>query len=281
MRGKYAAIWVVVGVWAALLGGCSHPVEDPTTKEPGKPTTAPNDSGGFAKDMAEPPAKNADVNVDEDVKLGKSTDTREKTPAELDPELAKKQAEEAAKAAAAKKEVVKEKDTSGDGKYKDSSKPVIAVQTRYGVFYAELWPAVAPKTVKAILGLVRKGFYDGIYVHRVEPGFVVQAGDPLTKEGGPHARGVGSGGPGFTIPAEFSDKPHDRGTLSMARGPDKDSAGSQFFICLTREGCKALDGKYTVFGHVQDDAMTNVDQIKVGDLLQHVWIVKDLPEDKR
>jgi cyclophilin family peptidyl-prolyl cis-trans isomerase len=172
-------------------------------------------------------------------------------------------------------------DKSGDGRYKDHDQPVIAVQTRHGVVYAELWPDKAPQTVKAILGLVRRGFYDGIFVHRVVPGFVVQMGDPLTKGHGADAPGVGTGGPGFTIPAEFNDTKHDRGIVSMARAADVNSAGSQFFICLSREQCRNLDGKYTAFGKVLGDGMTQVDAMVRGDLLHHVWVVKDLPVAQR
>lgn len=113
---------------------------------------------------------------------------------------------------------------------------------------------VAPDTSAAFLELARGGFYDGLTFHRIVPDFVIQGGDP---------RGDGSGGPGYTLNAEFSDRPHDVGVLSMAREGDPiekqgamprrewaDSAGSQFFICLKRETTKQLDRRYTVFGRV-------------------------------
>jgi cyclophilin family peptidyl-prolyl cis-trans isomerase len=113
---------------------------------------------------------------------------------------------------------------------------------------------VAPNTASSFLRLSEEGFYDGLTFHRILPGFVLQGGDP---------RGDGSGGPGYTINAEFSDRPHKEGALSMARMGDPeenagqpprpqfaDSASSQFFVCLDYNGTRALDNKYTVFGEV-------------------------------
>ena len=298
MKGFSAVMVLVV---AALLGGCAMHSPDPTANEPGKPSTAPDDKGGYAKDLGSPPAKVGDVDVTENIAKGESTDTHEDpTPPKAD--QLKANADKAAAAAktppaktdAADLEQAKEADHSGDKKYKDHDKPVIAVQTKHGVFYAELWPDKAPKTVKAILGLVRKQFYDGIYVHRVVRDFVVQAGDALTRGKGGNAPGAGSGDPGFTIPAEFNDTKHDRGILSMARkGNDVNSASSQFFICLSREHCAPLDGQYTAFGKVLGAGMDQVSQIAAdgpfleestpgkGDMLHHVWIVRDLPEGQR
>jgi peptidyl-prolyl cis-trans isomerase B (cyclophilin B) len=105
----------------------------------------------------------------------------------------------------------------------------------------ELWPDVAPSTVNHFQQLVHEGFYDGLSFHRVIPQFIVQAGCP---------NGDGTGGCGWTIDAELSDKPHDKGTVSMARLAKKDSASSQFFICLERENCQHLDGEYTLFGKI-------------------------------
>jgi peptidyl-prolyl cis-trans isomerase B (cyclophilin B) len=99
----------------------------------------------------------------------------------------------------------------------------------------------APKTVDNFIKLARKGFYNGLTFHRIVPGFVVQGGDPL---------GTGTGNAGYNIDAEFNKKPFVPGVLGMARGPDPNSASCQFFICLTREKCKHLDGKYTAFGEV-------------------------------
>ncbi|MBN1466731.1 peptidylprolyl isomerase [candidate division KSB1 bacterium] len=96
--------------------------------------------------------------------------------------------------------------------------------------------------------LVKAGYYDGTRFHRIIDRFVIQGGDILTRDGDPD--NDGTGGPGYTLPAEFNAIPHDLGILSMARTQDPNSAGSQFFICLSREGTRALDGQYTVFGKV-------------------------------
>jgi len=119
----------------------------------------------------------------------------------------------------------------------------------------ELWNDVAPKHVENFLKLGREGFYDDLKFHRILPGFMIQGGCP---------RGDGTGGPGWSVDAEFNDREHQPGTLSMARSVDPDSAGSQFFICLTRERCRHLDGEYTAFGQVIEgmdvvDALGNTD----------------------
>lgn len=116
----------------------------------------------------------------------------------------------------------------------------------------EMYPDVAPKTVKRIKELVRQGFYDGLTFHRVIPDFMAQGGDP---------KGNGIGGSGQNIPAEFSDLSHLRGTVSMARSEDVDSADSQFFIVLGVS--PNLDGKYTIWGRVTG-GMKYVDHIKEG-----------------
>lgn len=108
-----------------------------------------------------------------------------------------------------------------------------------GEFEIVFFPEVAPNHVANFVSLARKGFYDGTTFHRVLEGFMAQGGDPT---------GSGSGGPGYEIPAEFSSLPHKRGTLSMARTQDPNSAGSQFFICFARAAM--LDNDYTVFGEV-------------------------------
>jgi peptidylprolyl isomerase len=117
----------------------------------------------------------------------------------------------------------------------------------------EMRPDLAPNTVKRIKELVRRGFYDGIVFHRVIAGFMAQTGDP---------QGNGTGGSGQNIKAEFSQAHHVRGTVSMARAQDPDSADSQFFICLAP--APFLDGKYTIWGQVTS-GMDFVDAIKKGD----------------
>ena len=122
----------------------------------------------------------------------------------------------------------------------------------YGRVVIELLPDVAPNHVARIKELTRQGFYDGLKFHRVIDGFMAQTGDPL---------GNGTGGSGQKLKAEFNATPHVRGTVSMARASDPNSADSQFFICF--DDATFLDGQYTVFGKVVE-GMEYVDMIKKG-----------------
>ncbi len=117
----------------------------------------------------------------------------------------------------------------------------------WGQIVLRLFADVAPNHVKNFVDLAKQGFYDGTTFHRVIPGFMIQGGDPNSKN--PDRGSHGMGGPGHKVKAEFSSKPHKRGTLSMARANDPDSAGSQFFICVNDSNF--LDWQYTVFGEVQ------------------------------
>jgi len=126
------------------------------------------------------------------------------------------------------------------------SKTKAVIETKFGTIELKFFPDVAPNHVNNFIELAEKGFYDGTTFHRVIPGFMIQGGDPNSKE--PDKSRHGMGGPGYTVKAEFSQKPHKRGTLSMARSSDPDSAGSQFFICVA--DASFLDGQYTVFGEV-------------------------------
>jgi peptidyl-prolyl cis-trans isomerase B (cyclophilin B) len=138
-----------------------------------------------------------------------------------------------------------------------------------GQITLEFFPEDAPKHVESFVTLARKGFYDGTTFHRVEPGFVVQGGDPQSKTlpvGDPK---IGTGGPGYKLKAEFNKRKHDRGVLAMARSTDPDSAGSQFYITLGP--AHFLDGKYTVFGKVAS-GMDVVDGIKPGDRIKSIKI---------
>lgn len=130
----------------------------------------------------------------------------------------------------------------------DKENPVVAIYIeKYGSVVLELYPDVAPNTVNNFISLTKAGFYDNNSFHRLVPGFVLQGGDP---------NGVGSGGPGYSIKGEFmsngvkNDLSHTKWVVSMARSSDKDSAGSQFFICLA--DAKNLDGDYASFGKVID-----------------------------
>ena len=129
-----------------------------------------------------------------------------------------------------------------------------------GKITLELYSDSAPKTVENFIKLAKQGFYNGLNFHRREEGFVIQGGDP---------NGNGTGGPGYNIQAEFNSRPHERGTLAMARSGDPNSAGSQFYICLAPAAF--LDGKYTVFGKVTK-GMDVVDKVKVGDKMKSVKI---------
>jgi len=123
---------------------------------------------------------------------------------------------------------------------------VAVMETDEGRIVIEFFPEVAPLYVANFKLLAKAGFYDGTGFHRVLPEFVIQGGDPNTKDSDPNNDGMG--GPGYTIPAEFNDSLHVKGAVSMARGSDPNSAGSQFFICLGRK--PHLDHNYTVFGRV-------------------------------
>ena len=122
----------------------------------------------------------------------------------------------------------------------------VVIETKFGDMELKLFPDVAPDHVENFLKLAKSGFYDGTIFHRVIPGFMIQGGDPNSK--GSDKSTHGTGGPGYAIDAEFNDKPHVRGTLSMARSRDPDSAGSQFFIVVKESSF--LDHQYTVFGVV-------------------------------
>lgn len=120
------------------------------------------------------------------------------------------------------------------------------IHTKFGDITLKFFPEVAPNHVKNFIELAQKGFYNGTTFHRVVPKFVIQGGDPNTKN--PDRSKHGMGGPGYNVKAEFNNKLHKRGTLSMARSAHPDSAGSQFFICVA--DAPFLDGKYTAFGEV-------------------------------
>jgi len=121
------------------------------------------------------------------------------------------------------------------------------IETKFGKIVIEFFPEVAPQHCASFKKLANHGYFDGVLFHRVVPNFVIQGGDILTRDADPS--NDGTGGPGYTLPAEFSDRPHRRGTVSMARQMDDiNSAGSQFFICLA--DLPHLDGKFSVFGQV-------------------------------
>jgi peptidyl-prolyl cis-trans isomerase B (cyclophilin B) len=125
--------------------------------------------------------------------------------------------------------------------------PKAIIKTKLGEIEIKLFPDKAPKHVENFIKLAKSGFYNGTIFHRVIPGFMIQGGDPNTKDLNKKEL-YGMGGPGHSVKAEFNDVPHKRGIVSMARSNDPDSAGSQFFIVV--EDSPFLDGKYTAFGQV-------------------------------
>lgn len=124
----------------------------------------------------------------------------------------------------------------------------VSIETNHGKIAFKLLPDLAPETVRNFEKLAKSGFYDGTLFHRVIPGFMIQGGDPNTKNSDKSRWGIG--GPGYSIKAEFNSKSHLRGVVSMARAMDPDSAGSQFFIVTTDS--TFLDGQYTAFGEVTE-----------------------------
>jgi peptidyl-prolyl cis-trans isomerase B (cyclophilin B) len=138
-----------------------------------------------------------------------------------------------------------------------NSNEVALITTTEGDIVIKFWPDVAPKTVENFKTLAGKGFYDGTAFHRVIKGFMIQGGDPLTRD--PNKEPLwGTGDPGYKIKAEFNDRNHDRGVISMARSNDPDSAGSQFFICHGNP--RFLDRQYTAFGKLirGDDVLEKI-----------------------
>jgi peptidyl-prolyl cis-trans isomerase B (cyclophilin B) len=136
----------------------------------------------------------------------------------------------------------------------------VRIATPHGDIVFTFFPEEAPVHTAAFMKLAEAGFYDGLKFHRVEPGFVVQGGDPS---------GDGTGGPGYKLKAEFNIRPHLRGTVAMARAQNPDSAGSQFYICL--DDARFLDGQYTVFGQMTE-GFEALDAIRRGDAMYKVSI---------
>jgi peptidyl-prolyl cis-trans isomerase B (cyclophilin B) len=147
-------------------------------------------------------------------------------------------------AAAETKPASETKDQTKEAKSMNTNE-VAVIKTDMGEMVIEFWPDVAPNTVENFKKLAKKGFYDGTAFHRIVKGFMIQGGDPLSKEPSKEAQ-WGTGGPGYSVNAEFNQRPHVRGAISMARSQDPNSAGSQFFICLGE--ASFLNGKYTAFG---------------------------------
>ena len=148
----------------------------------------------------------------------------------------------------------------------------VTFETNKGTFTAELYANEAPGTVENFEKLVKSGFYDGIVFHRVIPDFVVQGGDPLSKELPMNDRRIGTGGPGYTIKCELQGNPrrHEIGALSMAHA-GRNTGGSQFFIVLSEANTRHLNGEHTVFGKVTE-GMDVVRTIVAGDKMEKVTV---------
>lgn len=162
------------------------------------------------------------------------------------------------------------KDTSSPankGAAPAAGKEVAIIKTSAGDMVIEFWTDAAPETIKNFKKLAQQGFYDGTLFHRVIKGFMIQGGDPLTKDASAEDR-WGTGGPGYMVKAEFNDHPHVRGVISMARSSDPNSAGSQFFICHGTESF--LDHNYTTFGKL----------IKGDDVLEKIATTPTHPPDR-
>ena len=146
---------------------------------------------------------------------------------------------------------------TGQGPVSAEGTPKAIISSRFGEIELQFFPDTAPKHVENFIKLAQSGFYDGTIFHRVIPRFMIQGGDPNTKDPN-NVSAYGTGGPGYKVKAEFNDRPHVRGSLSMARSRHPDSAGSQFFIMVAP--APHLDGQYSLFGEVTK-GMEVVDQI--------------------
>ena len=143
-----------------------------------------------------------------------------------------------------------------------NSADVAVIKTGEGEMVVQFWTEAAPNTIENFKKLARAGFYDGTTFHRIVKGFMIQGGDPNTKDLAKESS-YGMGDPGYKIKAEFNDHSHERGVLSMARSSDPDSAGSQFFICLGN--VRRLDHQYTTFGKLikGDDVLGKIGDTEV------------------
>src|SRR5436189_6319090 len=143
-----------------------------------------------------------------------------------------------------------------------TSNEVAVIKTNEGELVVQFWTDAAPNTIENFKKLARQGLYDGTIFHRIVKGFMIQGGDPNSKDPAKEDS-YGQGGPGYKVKAEFNNHSHDRGVISMARGPDPDSAGSQFFICLTP--VHRLDHQYTTFGKLikGDDVLEKIGDTSV------------------
>ena len=214
---------IVLGLLPLILAGCQPAAETPTTSS----TEPPKTETAATTQPAEQDSQKKDVPVDQLINAdGTIDDGLSKT-------------------------------ASPGAKLPKDGDPIAILTTNQGRIVVKFFPEKAPKHVANFLKLGGEKFYDGTKFHRVIPGFMIQGGDPNTKSDSNRSR-WGTGGPGWTVKAEFNRNKHSRGALSMARSQDPNSAGSQFFIVL--KDANFLDGQYTVFGRVTS-GMDAVDKI--------------------
>ncbi len=233
-RWKIVTLWIAVVLLAMSLSVCQKKADQAKS--------------------ASPASKEAELSATSE-KPGTAAETAEATkPGE------KAATPEATKPAETPKPAEAAPATPAKAITKDNAAAIIEM-AKGGKIVIEFYPKDAPNTVDNFVKLTNKGFYNGLTFHRVIPGFVAQGGDP---------DGNGLGGPGYHIKAEFNKQLHKTGTVAMARSPEPDSAGSQFYICLAPQ--PSLDGQYTVFGQVVE-GMDVVNKIVIGDVMKKVTIV--------
>ncbi len=232
---KRIVLWVVVAGLVLSVAVCQKKMQQE------KPAAAPSEEeiSSVTEEAAEPAEEPEAEGAKEE----------EPAAAEEKPETAAKEELEKPAEAAPAKEITR-----------DNAAAIIEL-AKGGRIVMEFYPQDAPNTVDNFITLAKKGFYDGVKFHRVEPGLLIQGGDP---------EGTGYGGPGYRIKAEFNSRKHVEGTVAMARSDHPDSAGSQFYICL--RPIPSLDGNYTVFGQVIE-GMELVKGIAIGDVMKKVTIV--------
>jgi peptidyl-prolyl cis-trans isomerase B (cyclophilin B) len=261
MKTHLVASWSALALCLAV--GCSQPVKDGATSRQTPSMTgradmdepAPKAQPSTAQEPSTPPSAVVSERLDDVPKAelppSETTEVAPQTeiqPAPTDPQVAKADESVQPQPVDPNAEVIQEE--------------VALLKTNYGELVVEFWPEVAPNTVENFKKLAREGFYNGTAFHRVIKGFMIQGGDPYTKDPADEPL-WGTGDPGYTVEAEVSDRPHERGVISMARGQDPNSAGSQFFICLGP--VTSLDGKFTAFGRLfrGDEVLEKIGNVDV------------------
>jgi cyclophilin family peptidyl-prolyl cis-trans isomerase len=245
---KRIVLWVVVAALVLSVAVC----QKKTQQE--KPAAAPSEEAELSS-VPEEATKPAEEPESEEKAV------EAEAPKEEEPAAAEEKPETAAMEESKMKEAEKPAEAAPAKEITRDNAAAIIELAKGGRIVMEFYPQDAPNTVDNFIKLARKRFYDGVTFHRVEPGLLVQGGDPS---------GTGYGDPGYKIKAEFNSRNHVEGTVAMARSDHPDSAGSQFYICL--RPIPSLDGNYTVFGQVIE-GMDLVKGIAKGDVMKKVTIV--------